>query len=147
MEKETIAEFIRLSGVFPVFQIIVLGLLILLTIILFNLGLKKTDLKYQWLLSRLSIWIGLFGGISLAFGRVNMWSVYIQGTPKQDYWAADQMGIYFRLGVHLSLALVSWSLSIALKLILDKKIANQQVDPIVKTPVDEVEAQGTQGHP
>ena len=23
----------------------------------------------------------------------------------------------------------------------------QQVDPIVKTPVDEVEAQGTQGHP
>jgi len=27
------------------------------------------------------------------------------------------------------------------------KDPNQQVDPIVKTPVDEVEAQGTQGHP
>ena len=25
--------------------------------------------------------------------------------------------------------------------------SNQQVDPIVKTPADEVEAQGTQGHP
>lgn len=27
------------------------------------------------------------------------------------------------------------------------KMPNQQVDPIVKTPADEVEAQGTQGHP
>ena len=28
-----------------------------------------------------------------------------------------------------------------------KQKPNQQVDPIVKTPADEVEAQGTQGHP
>ncbi len=28
-----------------------------------------------------------------------------------------------------------------------KKKQNQQVDPIVTTPVDEVEAQSTQGHP
>ena len=31
--------------------------------------------------------------------------------------------------------------------IQNKPSANQQVDPIVKTPADEVEAQGTQGHP
>jgi len=30
---------------------------------------------------------------------------------------------------------------------IHKEVSNQQVDPIVKTPVDEVEAQGTQGHP
>jgi len=30
---------------------------------------------------------------------------------------------------------------------LNKEKSNQQVDPIVTTPVDEVEAQGTQGHP
>ena len=28
-----------------------------------------------------------------------------------------------------------------------QKSANQRLDPIVKTPVDKVEAQGTQGHP
>jgi hypothetical protein len=33
------------------------------------------------------------------------------------------------------------------KLSKEKDLSNQQVDPIVKTPVDEVEAQGTQGHP
>ena len=29
----------------------------------------------------------------------------------------------------------------------ETRIPNQQVDPIVKTPADKVEAQGTQGHP
>ena len=32
------------------------------------------------------------------------------------------------------------------KLLKIENSANQQVDPIVTTPVDEVEAQGTQGH-
>lgn len=34
-----------------------------------------------------------------------------------------------------------------LKLLNQKNTPNQQVDPIVKTSVDEIEAQGTQGHP
>ena len=121
MEKEPIVEVIRLTEVFPIFHIITLSLLTLLTLTLFILGLKKSNLKFQWLLSSLAIWIGLFGGISLAFFWFKIWrDAYFMGYPKHELWALDQLGAYFRLGVYLSLALVSWTLSIVLKLITKK---------------------------
>jgi hypothetical protein len=121
MESETIVIAISLTDFFPISHMILLSFLILLTLTLFILGLKKSDLKFQWLLSSFSIWIGLFGGISLAFSWFKMWiDVYFRGYPTHELWALDQLGAYFRLGVYLSLTIVSWTLSIVLKLIIER---------------------------
>jgi hypothetical protein len=82
-------------------------------------------------------------------------------------WTTGQMNLnplnfqLFGAGCHKPGLYAQWTISVAfplgaiLFLIRRKKLMkepeenehNQQVDPIVKMPVDEVQAQGTQGHP
>jgi hypothetical protein len=127
MENEPVVEIIRFTDVVPVFHIISLSVLTLLVLILFILGIKKSGLKFQWLLSSLAIWIGIFGGITYTFFWVRVWGLsHSVGYPKHETWTLYQMGTYFRLGLYLSLALISWTLSIVLRLLNER---NRQPEP------------------
>ena len=121
MESELTVESIGLTDLLSTFHIASLSILILLTLILFIVGLKRSDPKFQWLLSSLSIWIGLFGGVSFSFFWLKTWMyIHFAGSPKHEHWVFYQMESYSRLVAYLSLALLCLTLAIALRLINEK---------------------------
>jgi len=86
-------------------------------------------------------------GIGAQFA-INAWLLYQHLIDGQKEPFAIKEYTRHTIVAAVLLTILIWMIVRLISTFSDKtKKPNQQVDPIVKTPVDEFEAQGTQGHP
>ncbi|MDF7827022.1 hypothetical protein P4B35_23560 [Pontiellaceae bacterium B12227] len=129
MENESTVEAIRITEFLSAFHMVTLSLLTLLSLTLFIIGFKKSNHNFQWLLSNLSIWIVLFGGLSFVHYWLRHWvTTHSVGYPSNQLWIYYKIESYFPLFAYLSLALVSWTLAIVLRIVIEKNANNRAIE-------------------